>query len=543
MIKHGARILFVLLFLFNIGLAGYYINHKEGFFMDELWSYGHANSSQGAFLSQDIDSHFTHYKTGLHEHWINGKVFHDYLTTQKDEQFSYGHIIKNLQKSVHPPLFYYLLHTVCSFMPDKFSPWQAGAINLFFFMLTLLVFYKFSRLFIKDEYLAMAPVFLWGFSNIGLATCVFLRMYAMQTFFAVCLIYEVSKMLLENEADNKRLFLIFLWATLGNLTQFSSLVFAFFTALLADIVLCRRKNLNAFISFSVVMLFSVGVLFAVYPEAYDVLRYSKRGVESYQYWHFIFTQPLSQSMAFLGRKNIIAFGLYFSELFNIQTLGAMLITGVFFLLMLLFVFKKINSVFFVPFFVFILTTIYLAICMTYDLGMTSRYHMMLMPIAALIIVYLFSLLLTQFKVPTKVMTTLVAGFVLCLTLSTDFKTNMYRIPINEETRVYLPKLAGKNILIVSDIPAFFENALMFSKAKAVYFAKPPVIGKDVLKKADYMLITNNVAWDYVPLGKNKVCFMCAPAPKPLDEDFAKQLKFKAPYRSGVVNFDLYEVKH
>ena len=541
-----SQILFVLLFLFNIGLAGYYMNRKEGFFMDELWSYSHANSSQGAFLSEDIDSYFTHQQTSLHHHWIKGKVFHDYLTTQENERFHYGHIKENLQKSVHPPLFYYVLHTVCSFMPDEFSKWQVGGINLFFFMLTLLVFYKLSKLFLKDEYMAMVPVFLWGFSDIGLATCVFLRMYAMQTFFAVGLLYEVSKMLIANEASNKRLFLIFLYATLGNLTQFSSLVFAFLTAAVTGVVLCYRKNWNVLISFSVVMLFSAGFLFAFYPEAYDVLRYSKRGVETTQKAQII-SHHIGELLVVLWDSNVKtrAFEIYWKELLGISgicDLWFIIVVGTVFVIGYRLK-KKFNQQILALLGIFILMSVFFALFMPLGAGMTSRYHMMLMPVASLLIVYFLSLLAIQFKAPTKVVMLMLAGLVLWHTLSTDFKTNMYRLPINEETREFLPKLAGKNILVVSDIPAFFENALMFSKANEVYFAMPTAVAKDAVKKADYVLISNNVAWSYIPLGKNKVCFMCAPAPKPLDENFARQLKFAAPYRSGVVNFDLYAVRH
>lgn len=45
------KCIFYVLFAVNIGLVLYYFNARDTFHTDELYSYAHANSTVGAFLS------------------------------------------------------------------------------------------------------------------------------------------------------------------------------------------------------------------------------------------------------------------------------------------------------------------------------------------------------------------------------------------------------------------------------------------------------------------------------------------------------------
>ena len=116
-------IISIFLLFLNVGIVIYYYNLKTSFHVDELFSYGHANSSNGAYLVDGLNSGLRkkRIETYLTNRWFDGQIFHDYLTVQSEEQFNYKHIFKNLEVGVHPPLFYILLHTICSFNPNIFS--------------------------------------------------------------------------------------------------------------------------------------------------------------------------------------------------------------------------------------------------------------------------------------------------------------------------------------------------------------------------------------------------------------------------------------
>lgn len=225
---YGAFFVFLVL---NIGVVMFHYTQKDGFHVDEIFSFAHANSTQGAFLAPAVESHFYEKDVSvLYNRWFDRKVFHDYITVQPEEQFRYGHIFENLKKSTHSPLYYVLLHTVCSFFPDTFSKWLGAGLNVVIWGLLLFMTFRLAKLLLDDEFLALLTVMFYAFSEAGIDTVLFIRMYVLQTLFAVCLIYETVKMLKENQADNKRLFLIFLYSSLGMLTQYSSLVFSFLVA-------------------------------------------------------------------------------------------------------------------------------------------------------------------------------------------------------------------------------------------------------------------------------------------------------------------------
>ena len=48
----------VFIFAINIALSVFYFDKKDLFHPDETWSYAHANSTQGAFLTPNLDSFF-----------------------------------------------------------------------------------------------------------------------------------------------------------------------------------------------------------------------------------------------------------------------------------------------------------------------------------------------------------------------------------------------------------------------------------------------------------------------------------------------------
>ena len=168
----GRRWLVAVIVLSTALLAWQIAFHKENFHVDELWTYAHANSTQDAYLSPRIDSYLKYVKTDLFYRWIPGEAFHDYLTVQPEEAFRYGHIGENLAKDVHPPLYYWLLHTVCSFFPDVFSKWQSAGLNLVLWVLTLAALFKLARILLPEPGAALAAVGIYAFSLMGLETAV-----------------------------------------------------------------------------------------------------------------------------------------------------------------------------------------------------------------------------------------------------------------------------------------------------------------------------------------------------------------------------------
>ena len=200
------KFLYILLLCINLCVVVYHFSNKKTFHVDELFSYAHANSSNGAFLDKEIDSYYKineNVRNRLLNKWLDRSIYHNYITVQENEKFSYDNVYNNLSQDVHPPLYHILLHTISSFYPNTFSKWFAGSINLCAFIFIYLILFNLSKPILKDEKIALCVVALWGFSKIGIDTIIFLRMYALQTLWAICLVYQSLKILENNIATKK----------------------------------------------------------------------------------------------------------------------------------------------------------------------------------------------------------------------------------------------------------------------------------------------------------------------------------------------------
>lgn len=195
--KKKIRILFIVLFVLIMAYAVFMCNKKEGYYIDEPWTYGLANSYYQPFL-QDYE--------GYMENWHDGNFFLKYLETDSNSVFSYDSVFYNQKNDVHPPMYYCLLHTVCSFFPNSYSKWYALSINLILFALELIILYKLSQLLLgKDHLISLIPVVLFGINAGTLSMVVYIRMYLLAVMLATLFVYLscliISKLLQINSED------------------------------------------------------------------------------------------------------------------------------------------------------------------------------------------------------------------------------------------------------------------------------------------------------------------------------------------------------
>ena len=170
---------------------------KGGSHSDEVWSYGLANSYYQPFVYQrpgvGIDEAAEADGINLRE-WISGSVFRDYITVQEGERFAYGSVWSNQTYDHHPPLYYLLLHTVCSLFPDSFSFGYGFFLSCIFLTVTQLFLYKSARLILGDGRAALVACALYAGARAALYTFTFIRQYSLLTMLTVMLIYFTAKL-------------------------------------------------------------------------------------------------------------------------------------------------------------------------------------------------------------------------------------------------------------------------------------------------------------------------------------------------------------
>ena len=273
-------VILLLLILSALMLYTYFFfAKKKGYDSDEIYSYTLSNSYYKPFLEapENWNMNYVSETAQYLKTWISGSVFHDYITVQKGEQFAYGSVWYNQSKDVHPPFYYAVLHTICSFFPDIYSPWFALSINYISFILVMFLLYKLGRRWSSSTFALFLCGF-YAFSAGAVDTYTFLRMYALCTFFALFLFSLIEIYI--RTFQKKYLFFLFVITLLSSLTHYYLIVFAFFLTLTTELYLLLKKNWKSFFSLGFTMLLSVISAFCIFPASISHLLHSGNGFAS-----------------------------------------------------------------------------------------------------------------------------------------------------------------------------------------------------------------------------------------------------------------------
>ena len=208
---------FLLLLLLQLLLLIYYGSRKSGFHEDEFYSYYSTNKTAGLFVND--------------REWIDKDSYRNEFVVLPGEQFRYG-IVKQMQSwDVHPPLYYYILHTVCSLFPGVFSKWLGIAVNLTafvpcFFLLAGIV-YEIAGKGEKGVRLAFLTCLLWGGSAAVISGVMFIRMYQWMTLFVLLCAWLHVRAVRKQKFGLPFLIPVGVTVFLGFLTQYFYMVFHF----------------------------------------------------------------------------------------------------------------------------------------------------------------------------------------------------------------------------------------------------------------------------------------------------------------------------
>ena len=228
--------------------------HKQGYHIDEIYSY---------LLSNSYDTDRIANSNIVNDNWVTGNDFMEFVTVQNGEQFAYSKTYYNNSMDAHPPLFYFALHTICSFFPNTFSKWFGIGLNLFCFVVMQIMLYILSSKFLGSKLWGIIPPSLYGSFEICMDTAIFIRMYMMLTMFTIALFLLHYRMV---EGTVK---LPYVWCYiitfLGVFTQYFFAFSAFYLALAYCIYLFKQKRIKSLIAYALSMLLAVATVFILYP--------------------------------------------------------------------------------------------------------------------------------------------------------------------------------------------------------------------------------------------------------------------------------------
>ena len=261
-----AVLLAVIILLQSVNICRIFVNDKKSFYCDEVFSFGLANSFYQPFIESDsVRSQELHYV----DEWFSGEVYRNYITVQDSQRFRYDSVWYNQSQDRHPPLFYAVLHTVCSFFPDTFSKWFGFIPNLIYFAVTQIFLYRLAKNLLKSKYYALLLCSFFGFAPATVQNTMFIRMYCMLVMWTVIFMYLHSRLANFESGNFAKDFLpIMIVTALGSLTQYLFLFVAFVTAVCFCLWYLLQKKFGIFLKYSLSMLSGVVLFFAVYPVAF-----------------------------------------------------------------------------------------------------------------------------------------------------------------------------------------------------------------------------------------------------------------------------------
>lgn len=216
------------------------ISNKKNLYIDETYSYGLANNHGS--IEIEVEDGVRYEPAEL--------PFMNYMCVEEGESFDYVNVWENQAADVHPPLYYALLHTICSLFAGEFSIWFAGAINIVFSLFTLYIVRKIVFLMSNDiklmNIISLAFVCIAGI----LHTVSFLRMYSMAMFFMTWVTYFFLILVEKEDVGLKDWIVLIIGAILGAITHYYCIIYLFFICLIYGgyLLFCKRwKTIRSFV--------------------------------------------------------------------------------------------------------------------------------------------------------------------------------------------------------------------------------------------------------------------------------------------------------
>lgn len=255
--------------VFQILICIFYGNKKSFLFLDEVFSYASANRVEG------VGAEFPQ------NEWCNGEEWYSsYTTVQVGHQFNYTIPYRNQIQDVHPPLFYFFLHTSSSFFPETFSYWQGIGWNVVFFVLSSITLYFLGKEVLRDRGSALALTFLFGISYGALDTMVFIRMYMLMTLILLLHTLVYLKYIECEKISIKAYIYLYATLTLGVLTHYYFLVAAFFLGIWYTLKFLFEKKYKDLLRYLSVFCLSGISCIVVYPAMWTHIFAGGRGTEA-----------------------------------------------------------------------------------------------------------------------------------------------------------------------------------------------------------------------------------------------------------------------
>lgn len=315
--------------MISLAMLIFYGNQKEGYHVDEVYSYGLANSEYLPFMhfgqhDYNVKEWMMEYgageslgqlfgnlvkdfrilkECGFHvkesviyrdyltaqansadtrtSSWVPGQAYLDYVAVSESNTFNYASVYYNQRGDVHPPLYYSLLHTICSVFQGKFSRWFGLGLNIAALLMAAALLYKMCRLYLGGRTVALLTVGVYSLSAGFLSTAMFLRMYALLTLMVIAYCYMHLKIADEDfrlKGKNRRKLVLVVLC--GYLTHYYFVLYAIGVAAVFCVWMAVRRRWREMAGYVLTLAGAAAAGLCIWPFAIRHVFQGYRGMDS-----------------------------------------------------------------------------------------------------------------------------------------------------------------------------------------------------------------------------------------------------------------------
>jgi hypothetical protein len=221
--KKKIMLIFILIVSLQIVNLVFWGWQKPNFFGDEIWSFNFANSSFFPLMND---------AASYQNKWLDNNFWLQAFTVQDTERFNYSSVFYNMTFDNHPPVYFLILHTICSFFPNTLDKWFGIIPNIFFFVFTQIVLVLLSKELIRPfNYHVLMPALIYGFTWGLINDVILCRPYMLVILWALLAFYLHVLLYRHIEGNNENKERLGLWVglsltvILGILTHFYFLIY------------------------------------------------------------------------------------------------------------------------------------------------------------------------------------------------------------------------------------------------------------------------------------------------------------------------------
>lgn len=260
---------FVVLWVLQMAAAFWFCTRKQGFHEDELYTYYSTARTNGFYVEDGK--------------WMERDEYRNEFVVLPEERFQYGRVRQVQSWDVHPPMYYWVFHTVASFVPGVFSKWIGLSVNLAFHGINLILLAYLTYLASgRDERLPLPVMFIYGFGPAAMSGVVFIRMYEMlTTFVLLCAVLHVRAALREHRLSVKALLSMSAVTYVGFLTQYYYFIFLFFLAIAFCVwLLWRDRKIGSCLRYGLFQALAFVLAYLTYPAFPGQMFKGQRGAQA-----------------------------------------------------------------------------------------------------------------------------------------------------------------------------------------------------------------------------------------------------------------------